>query len=446
MSQFEFYKSFQFILELLFAEGLFLKNLQLRRYPALRILTGVAAIFVIAYFFPIITNDALYMSFMFFALAAVTVFAAIFIFEESWLKILFCCFAGYTVQHLAYELYNLSLTIMTVNANIPMGSYGNQTLNVFPNAFIAIVYFFIYIVIYFFAGYHFGSMIHKREKLEIKSTMIFLFGALIVAVDIILNAFVVNNITPGNNRTYLTIVGLYNILCCVIALILQFEVSIRHQLEESLNTITLIRRQEREQYYTSKETIELINMKCHDLKHQIRSVGGSMAIDARSTKKIEDLISIYDSSVRTGNEVLDTVLTEKKLHCTKKNIKFSCIADGKRLNFMDDDDIYSLFGNILDNAMEAVMSLDDDKRAIGLKIRAVDNLLSINVHNYYDEKLTFEDGIPQTTKKDKRFHGYGLKSVRYVCDKYDGDLSIHADHNVFTINIMFSLDAAKSTD
>ncbi len=440
MTQFEFYKSFQFILELLLAESLFLKNLLPRRYFVLRILGGTVAVFLIAYFFPIASNDALYMSFMFFALFAVTVFAGKFVFDESWFKILFCCLAGYTVQHLAYEFYNLALTIMNVNRNTPMGSYGNQTLVIFPNAFIAIVYFYIYIVIYYFAGFFFGKMIKEREKLQIKSTLIFLLSALIVAVDIILNAFVVNNLAPEGNRTYLVIVGIYNILCCMIALVLQFEVTLRHKLEESLNAITLIRRQEREQYNTSKETIELINMKCHDLKHQIRNMGGSQTINEESAKKIEDLISIYDSTVRTGNEALDTILTEKKLYCTKKHIKLSCIADGQKLDFMSDEDIYSLFGNVLDNAMEAVEKLDDDKRVIGLRIRAVGNLLSVNVHNYYQKRLKFEDGIPQTTKTDKRFHGYGLKSVKYVCDKYGGDLSINAEHNVFTINVMFSLE------
>lgn len=106
---------------------------------------------------------------------------------------------------------------------------------------------------------------------------------------------------------------------------------------------------------------------------------------------------------------------------------------------MKDSDIYSLFGNLLDNAIEAVSALDDGKRIIGLRVRAVGDLLSINAHNYYENKLTLDNGIPETTKKDKQYHGFGLKSIQYVCDKYGGDLSINTQNNVFTVNILFPL-------
>lgn len=440
MTQFEFYKSFQFIIELLVAEGVFLYKLSLRKYAALRILAGVALTFTISYFFPIAFNNAFYMSMMFFVLFAVTVVVSVFIFKESLLKIIFCCIAGYTLQHLAYEFYNLALNIMNVNSDTPMGQYGSQEFTVFPNAFIAIVYFYIYIVSYYFAWFLFGNRIQRGDKLQIKSYFIFMLVIIIVAVDIILNAIVVNNLAPDGNNEYLIIVGIYNSICCIVAMILQFEASLRYKLEETLNTVKILRHQEKEQYNLSKETIELINIKCHDLKHQIRNIGSRSSFSEDSVKEMEDLISIYDSTVRTGNEVLDVILTEKKLHCTKKNIGLSCIVDGKRLGFMKDSDIYSLFGNLLDNAIEAVGPLEDGKRIIGLRVKTVGNLLSINIHNYYDKCLTFENGFPETTKKDKQYHGFGLKSVQYICEKYGGDLSINTQNNVFTINIMFSLD------
>ncbi len=439
MTQFEFYKSFQFIIELLVAEGIFLYNLSLRKFAVFRIMGGVALTFVFSYFFPLVYNSAFYTSMMFFVLFAFTVLVAVFIFNESWLKIVFCCIAGYTLQHLAYEFYNLSLNIMNVNADSPMGQYGSQALNIFPNAFIAIVYFYIYIVSYYFAWFLLGNRIQRGEKLQIKSIFMFMLVLVIVAVDIILNAFVVHNLAPEGNRAYLIIVGVYNSVCCIVALVLQFELSLRYKLEETLNTVKLLRHKEKEQYALSKETIELINIKCHDLKHQIRSIGSRSSISEDSVKEIENLISIYDSTVRTGNEVLDVILTEKKLHCTKKNIGLSCIVDGQRLKFMKDSDIYSLFGNLLDNAIEAVSALDDGKRIIGLRVRAVGDLLSINAHNYYENKLTLDNGIPETTKKDKQYHGFGLKSIKYVCDKYGGDLSINTQNNVFTVNILFPL-------
>ncbi len=439
MTQLEFYKSFQFVIELLAAEGIFSFRLTRRSHFPLRMIVGASVVFVLSYFFPIAVHEAFYLSFMFFVIFAYTVFFAKFLFRETWLKIIFCCLAGYTVQHLAYQIYNLALTIMGVNKNNPMGAYGDQAVGIFPNAFVAIIYFYVYIVVYFFSWFIFGKRIRDSEKLQIKSGFIFFFVVLILIIDVILNAVIVYNVAADGNKLYLIIAGVYNILCCVVVLILQFEVSLRYKLEETLTTVSFLRHQEKEHYKMSKETIELINLKCHDLKHQIRSIGSRSSINDESVKEITELISIYDTTVRTGNDALDIILSEKNLHCAKNNIRFSCIADGKRLDFMKEEDIYSLFGNLIDNAIEAVQSLEDGKRIIGLRIKAVGTMLSVNLHNYYEKELTFDDGIPQTTKSEKEYHGYGLKSVRYVCEKYGGDLSINADNKVFTVNILFSL-------
>ena len=443
MTQLEFYKSFQFIMELLIAEGLFCFRLSPRRGFVWRLIAGVALVFLVAFFFPILSKNAFYMSFMFFALFAVTVPVAKFIFREDWLKIVFCCLAGYTVQHMAYEMYNLFLILTGLNGESPMGMYGDQSVQPFPNIIAAIMYFTFYGVTYFYAGLLFASRIRKGEKLQLVGGFLFLFVFLILIVDIVLNAVVVCYIAADGNKLYLTVTGVYNILCCVVALLLQFESSLRYELEETLNTMNILREQEKEQYRTSKQTIELINRKCHDLKHQIRSIGNRISINEESVKEMEDLIAIYDSAVRTGNEALDLILTEKNLFCTRNGVKLSCIADGKQLAFMKEEDIYSLFGNLLDNAIEAVQSLEEGKRVIGLRIRAVGTIISVNVHNYYEQNLTFEDGIPQTTKSDKEYHGFGLKSVQYICEKYGGDLSINAGKNVFTINILFSTERVE---
>ena len=438
MTQFEFYKSFQFMIELIIAEGLFCLHLTGRSKFPLRLILCLVGLFTLSYFFPILSDNAFYISFTFLVLFAYTLLMAKILFRESWLKIIFCFIAGYTVQHLAYETYNLTLIIMGVKGGSNM--YGSGEFQMFPNPFIAIIYFFTYFVVYFFSELIFGNKIKEGEELKLTGTNVFAFVGLILVMDIILNAVVVSFFSDNANSGYLIVVGIYNIICCLIASFLQFEVSIRLSIEDTLNTVSLIRHKEKEQYETSKRTIELINMRCHDLKHQIRTIGANSTLNENSIKEIESLISIYDAGIKTGNEVLDVILTEKNLFCAQSGIKFSCIADGKRLNFMKEEDIYSLFGNLIDNAIEAVQGLDEGKRVIGLKIRAINDLLSINVNNYYEQKIEFEEsGMPRTTKTEKEFHGYGLKSVKNICDRYDGDLSISTENNVFNIKIMFSL-------
>lgn len=442
MTQLEFYKSYQFVAELIIAELLFCVKLDRRSYLWLRLPAVLAVVVVLARFFPVpsvLAQNALYISFMFFCIFAYTVLASKLLFKEDWLKIVFCMLAGYTVQHTAYELYNLVLTVMGINANAPMGSYGNGEVVFFENPFATVMYIAIYTVTYFLAALLFGRKIESREKLKITNSYIFVLAVLLFIIDIIINAIIVYYIAADGNVLYLSIVGVYNILCCIVVLFLMFEVATRRKLQDELSAVKLLRQREKEQYNISKTNIELINMKCHDLKHQIRNIGASGSLNEQSVREMENLIQIYDSALRTGNTALDTIFMEKLLRCNKDGVRLSCIADGQKLSFMREYDIYSLFGNLIDNAIEAVLPLEESKRVISLSVRAVNNLLSVNLHNFYDSKIKFEKGLPVTTKPDKNYHGFGMKSVEYICSRYGGDLSIKTENNVFNVNILFPI-------
>ncbi len=443
MTQLEFYKSFWFMTELIIAEGLFCVHLVPRSKFPIRLVLCLLGVYTLSYFFPVPTDDMFYISFMFLVLFLYTVVGAKILFRESWLKITFCLLAGYTTQHLAYQTYNLALVAM----NLPSGAgmYGNTGISLFPNAVVALVYLAIYFVLYFLAEVLFGGKIKEGEPIKLKSGVVLIMVAVILVIDIVLNAVVMQYFSSSDNKLVIIMSGIYNILCCIVALFLQFEAALRKTAEESLNIVNFLRAREKEQYATSKKTIELINMRCHDLKHQIRTFSADGGVSGKSLTEIEGLISIYDATVKTGNPTLDIILTEKKLLCTQTGIEFSCIADGKKLDFMEEEEIYSLFGNLLDNSIEAVRNLEKDKRVIGLKVRVVNSLLSVNVSNYYGHEIQFENGMPKTTKSDRESHGYGLKSVRSICDRYDGDLSINAENNVFRINIMFPLAPTETS-
>jgi len=69
-----------------------------------------------------------------------------------------------------------------------------------------------------------------------------------------------------------------------------------------------------------KENMEMFNLKCHDMKHQIREIGANKGIPHEALEEIESKITVYDSVVKTGNDVLDTILTEKNLKCNRDSI------------------------------------------------------------------------------------------------------------------------------
>lgn len=193
-----------------------------------------------------------------------------------------------------------------------------------------------------------------------------------------------------------------------------------------------------EQYELSKENIELINQKSHDLKHQIQALRrlNKEEFD-KYLDNLEDTVGIYESIVKTGNDVFDTILTEKSLYCKKRNIQVTCVADGGQLDFIETIDIYAILGNALDNAIEAVDKFEDpEKRQIDVQIHRQKNFLVMNFINPIPEKLVFEDEFPVSTKKNKKYHGFGLRSIQYFVKKYDGVLNISEEDECFSLKIM----------
>ena len=128
---------------------------------------------------------------------------------------------------------------------------------------------------------------------------------------------------------------------------------------------------------------------------------------------------------------------EKGRFCKSHDIQWTCLADGAQLSFMALEDIYALFGNALDNAIAAVMELDEpEKRVISVRVVTQGELLMIQVQNYFDHPLTFEDGLPRSTRTDGPGHGYGMKSIRYTAEKYGGTISVQTRQNIFTLQVL----------
>lgn len=119
---------------------------------------------------------------------------------------------------------------------------------------------------------------------------------------------------------------------------------------------------EEKQYNILKENIDYINIKCHDLKHQIRHFGDKCSLPEESVSEMMKKISVYDTSLKTGNEALDILLMEKSLTCLNKGIKLTTMADGKAISFMEETEIYSLLGNALDNAIESLEKVKEEEK------------------------------------------------------------------------------------
>lgn len=265
-----------------------------------------------------------------------------------------------------------------------------------------------------------------------------LTAAVAAGVVIVLEPMIRTELGLALNDRGMIYLNIISVLLCLLALVVSMCQIRQAESKKKAQIATQLLYAERSRYALEKETVKAINIRCHDIKHQIAALGDVGR--ERELREIERLVNIYDCGLKTECAALDLVLANKSLTCLSKHIELTCMADGRRLAFMEDADIYALFGNILDNAIEAVEQLDSqEKRLISLSVHAKEHFLYINQENYYSGELVMERGLPLTTKKDKRFHGFGMQSIRMLTEKYGGDLRLRASGGIYRLSILFPI-------
>lgn len=207
---------------------------------------------------------------------------------------------------------------------------------------------------------------------------------------------------------------------------------------------------ERDLHAREQAMMDVINMHSHDLKYRLwreeqkRAARGSAAAPAQDPppapeEKIAAAVDTYEHIYHTGNDALDVVLAAKARLCGEQGIQFDCMAEGSLLSFWDEADVYTFFGNILDNAVEAASRLSDrQKRVISLHVERRRGFAVVREENYFTGALAFENGLPRTTKRGG-LHGYGLRSVRRTAERYGGALSCSAKEDRFLLKAVFPL-------
>lgn len=197
-----------------------------------------------------------------------------------------------------------------------------------------------------------------------------------------------------------------------------------------------------ENYRMSAQSVELVNQKYHDLKHQIEILRHTESEEEKNAylDHMEAEIKAYEVQNKTGNQVLDIILTTKGLQCQKQGISLTCVAEGAELDFMHPMDISALFGNALDNAIESVSKIaDPDKRLIHVSVARQKSFLRIRIENCFEGDIRFENGMPVTNKTDRGIHGYGTKSMRRIAERYNGSMTIDTKGDWFELRVLIPL-------
>ena len=230
------------------------------------------------------------------------------------------------------------------------------------------------------------------------------------------------------------IVKIFSIVFSLGILIICSNIFAENKSKEELRIIKSLLNQEKQQYRNIKANMDFINMKCHDLKHVLHKFENKL--DVSEIEELKQAIEFYDNSYQTGNDIVDMLLCEKNYECQKQEIKLSCMADCSRLNVLSNSKIYSLFTNILNNAIEALKKVDNpEKKIISLTVNNTDEGVAIEESNYLSSPLQFTGNLPLSTNDDKNKHGYGIKSIKYLVEQYGGNVQIFTTNNIYRIRV-----------
>lgn len=370
---------------------------------------------------------------LYFSLVIVILMASIlFCNDSSFWTASFCAAVGYTVQNLGASTSELlGILIRHYRIEMLLGHEYARTIACCIIAAAALAYFIKRV------GYFQSPSFNPSP-----GSILLVFGAVLtnIVFDLAIKYARAYSLPQGFGMLFRVV----QLAICIYALAMEFEMLYNRQLRQEALTIERMMHEREHQYQLSKENIEAINVKAHDIRHQIRHLHddeGTIVVDHEALADIARQVRIYDSTVKTGNDALDTILTEKSLVGEREQITLSCIVDGKALDFMSPTDLYALFGNALDNAFEAVRVLSDpEKRNISLLVHTVAGMVSIHMENYFEGEITFENGIPCTTKSDTLNHGFGTKSMRLIVERYGGTLTMGTNDESFYLNILIPMN------
>lgn len=414
----------RFVLPLLLAASLFVLKKEKRKGFAYRLPIALLLFFVLNL---LITNYSENMKieswfYCYFLLDLLTVFLFLFfIFRISWKEALFFTVAAYSIQNLTDNLINL----IYLSAGEPENLVLRWTVFLVP-----------YLVTYCLFYFAFARLIKSRYA-DIMSNVLFL-AILCIILGIVYVLSMYATLGSGDDSISLRI---YAIISCGLSMLLQFNVFNTTYLHSENGKLETILKTENEGNLRYQKNYELLSMKIHNLRHQIRAIKEKTDSEEiqKSLAELEKDAHIFNTSLKTSSQALDSVLSVRSLYCAEKGITLSCMADGEKLSFLSDSDIFSLFSNAIDNGIEAVLKEPEEKRNITINVREKNGFLLIHFDNPSSSAVTFANGLPQTDKDKNDLHGYGSKSICYIVEKYGGKANFQQENGLFKLNIMIPM-------
>ena len=200
--------------------------------------------------------------------------------------------------------------------------------------------------------------------------------------------------------------------------------------------------EQHQHYAMKKNAVDAVRRQYHDLKHYLGTLDASHDIGQVQAfvEGMSQSISPYETFVETGNEAVNIILADKAARCQRERIRLVPYVDASRLGFMTSFELCALFGNALDNAIEATMPLEDEAlREIALKVSCDHGLAVMRLTNNFAGDLSKKGNRLATTKRHSERHGFGMESIDDIAQKHGGAMSFEANNGTFVLNVVIPL-------
>jgi len=358
-------------------------------------------------------------------------------FDEKPTLILYAIVMGYACNSLGTNIYEM-LVELTHTYSIYFMVYNGY--DVLSFVLFYAVHTVVFFTLFFTCAIAFAKTIKSVDK-KIGNSIIVAFAIFTFITAGIQGSNVFNAAYNGATleAVSFTFHGIMALLYIMVIFMLRFILVWAHTTQEK-EAEKAFYDSYREKVELQEQNMELINLKCHDMKHQLRTLLEGQNLDASFIEETQKAISIYDAQIQTGNDTLDTLLTQKSLVCEAQHILLTVMLDGGALSFMSVQEINSFFGNAIDNAIEYLLGVEEEKRFVRISSQQMGSILTIRVENYCEADLSFrKNGLPATTKGDDGYHGFGTKSIKSIAQNHGGDASFERQDDLFVVTAIFML-------
>lgn len=347
-------------------------------------------------------------------------------YEEIWKNRLVAFFFNYGAMFAAEAIVSALFGYVNVGLFIVREYYSYFGMVVLP-----LVQFLIVLIVRNFKN--------LRRK-EVVTTSYWVISLVLPILSIYLYIQILTRLEMSKVNLFFCI---FSILVINILVIFLYDRQIKASvLEREKEVLELQNVYQERQYELINESVERIKEQQHDFRNHLNAIyyfgqnkdwkALKMYVDELRERTVE-----AKQFVNTGNIIFDGVLNYKLQKAEQEKIHMDLDVLIPTDIEIEPCDITIILGNLLDNSIEATKGKSDSWIRVKILYRL--KRLNIIVTNTYSNELVYQGDFYQTSKQDKKKHGYGMRNIKEVVDRYDGIMDTNADNGVFTVTVSLFL-------